>query len=341
MSEAKVDRVSGSVDLLDEAAGRIKAHLDRRGTAELSELLDEIVREHPSMALRINLAAAVRSAMDAGHEEASLALDRFLLGLMKSRLRAAAGFAALVHENGWTRVATYSRSGQVRECLASSRQAGLSEVLLSEARPAGEGVLLAKELRGEGFRVTLTTDAALPGLLRTAQVLVVGADACFEESFVNKVGTATLLREARFMNLPTMVLAVPEKQLRGEAATAWKNLPLDRPRLLEKLPKGVTWAGELFETVPWESRHPYHRPLAPVVGHPPGNGRRPASADRRHLQAQTTRQGAFGLPDEDWPSTATSLRGFRSLGASLFRISGGRASGSPYLPMATAAMMSY
>ncbi len=252
MAEAKVDRISGSVDLLDEAAGRIKAHLDRRGTAGLPELLDEVVREHPSMALRINLATAVRSAMHAGHDEASEALDRFLLGLVKSRLRAAAGFAALVHENGWTRAATYSRSGQVRECLASSRQAGLSEVLLSEARPACEGVLLAKELRGEGFRVTLTTDGALPGLLKDVQFVVVGADACFEKSFVNKVGTASLLREARSLNLPTVVLAVPEKQLLGEASTAWKNLPLDRPRLLGRLPKGVTWAGELFEAVPWE-----------------------------------------------------------------------------------------
>ena len=262
MAEAKVDRISGSVDLLDEAAGRIKAHLDRRGTAELSALIEEVVREHPSMALRINLATAVRSAMEAGHQEASLALDLFLLGLVKSRLRAAAGFAALVHENGWTSVATYSRSGQVRECLASSRHAGLSEVLLSEARPAGEGVLLAKELRGEGFRVTLTTDAALPGLLNTVQVLIVGADACFEGYFVNKVGTATLLREARSLHLPTVVLAVPEKRLHGEASTAWKNLPLDRPRMLGKLPKGVTWAGELFEAVPWDLvTHPIGHPV--------------------------------------------------------------------------------
>ena len=251
MSDKPPDRVSGSVDLLEEAAGRVKAHLDRRGTVELEDLLTAIVAEHPSMALRINLARAVREGMDHGRDWAAEALESFMLGLVRSRLLAAAGFAALVHENGWTRVATYSRSGQVRECLAAARGAGLAEVLVSEGRPAGEGVLLAGELRGEGLGVTLTTDASLFSLLPAVHAVVVGADACFEEGFANKVGTAALLREARAAGLPTVVLALPEKHLSGASALAWRNLPLDKPSRLGKLPRGVAWAGELFEVVPW------------------------------------------------------------------------------------------
>jgi translation initiation factor eIF-2B subunit delta len=260
MDREKPDLVSGSVDLLEQAAGRIKAHLDRRGTAELADLLDATVREHPSMALRINLAGAVRAAMVQGHEAATEALDAFLTGLMRSRLLAAGSFAALVHENRWARVATYSRSGQVRECLASARQAGLCEVLLSEGRPAGEGVLMAAELRGEGLGVTLTAEAALPSLLPAAQALVVGADAAFETGFVNKVGTATLLREARVSGIPTVVLTVPEKHLDASAAAGWANLALARPPRLGKMPKGVTWSGDLFELVPWDLvTHPIGR----------------------------------------------------------------------------------
>lgn len=251
MSEKAPDRVSGSVDLLEEAAGRVKAHLDRRGTAELEDLLASIVAEHPSMALRINLARAVRDGMSRGREGAAEALEGFLLGLVRSRLLAAARFAALVHEGGWTRVATYSRSGQVRECLAAARGAGLAEVLVSEGRPAGEGVLLAGELRGEGLGVTLTTDASLFSLLPAVHAVVVGADACFEEGFVNKVGTAALLREARAAGIPTVVLALPEKHLGGASALAWRNVSLDKPPRLGKLPRGVAWAGDLFELVPW------------------------------------------------------------------------------------------
>jgi hypothetical protein len=254
------DRISGSLDLLDEAAGRIKTHLDRRGTAELGVLLDALVADHPSMALRINLARAVREGMAGGHEGAAEALEHFLLGLVRSRLMAAAGFAALVYEGRWTRVATYSRSGQVRECLAAARGAGLSEVLISESRPAGEGVILAGELRGEGLAVTLTADAALFSLLPTVHAVVVGADACFDEGFVNKVGTAVLLRESRAAGVPTVVLALPEKKLTGASALAWRNLPLDKPPRLGKLPRGVAWTGELFELVSWElAMHPVGR----------------------------------------------------------------------------------
>jgi translation initiation factor eIF-2B subunit delta len=255
------DRISGSLDLLESAAGRIKTHLDRRGTAGLWELLEAIVAEHPSMAVRINLARAVREGMTGGHEGAAEALESFLLGLVRSRLLAAAKFAALVHGGGWKRVATYSRSGQVRECLAAARGAGLSEVMVSEGRPAGEGLILAGELRGEGFAVTLTTDASLFALLPAVQAVVVGADACFEEGFANKVGTAALLREARALGVPSVVLALPEKRLDGSAAAEWRNLPLDKPPRLGKLPRGAVWAGELFEVVPWD-----------LVTHPIGKG---------------------------------------------------------------------
>jgi translation initiation factor eIF-2B subunit delta len=254
------DRITGSVDLLEAAAGRVKMHIDRRGTAELGILLDALVAEHPSMALRINLARALRDGMSRGREGADEALEQFLLGVVRSRLLAAAGFAALVHEGRWTRVATYSRSGQVRECLASARGAGLSEVLISEGRPAGEGVILAGELRGEGLDITLTTDASLYSLLPTVHAVVVGADACFDEGFVNKVGTAVLLRESRAAGVPTVVLALPEKKLTGASALAWRNLPLDKPPRLGKLPRGVAWAGELFELVSWElAMHPVGR----------------------------------------------------------------------------------
>ena len=261
MAGAPPDRISGSLDLLESAEGRIKTHLDRQGTAELGVLLDALVAEQPSMALRINLARAVRDGMSRGRDGAAEALEQFSLGLVRSRLLAAAGFAALVHESRWTRVATYSRSGQVRECLAAARGAGLSEVMVSEGRPAGEGLILAGELRGEGLAVTLTTDASLFSLLPAVHAVVVGADACFEEGFANKVGTAALLREARATGVPTVVLALPEKGLDGASALVWRNLPLDMPPRLGKLPRGAIWAGELFEMIPWD-----------LVTHPIGKG---------------------------------------------------------------------
>lgn len=248
----KPDRVSGSVDLFDAAAWTVREHLVSRGTADFDELLDSLRAEHPSMALRLNFIEALREAAGSGREAALEAVEAFGRGVAEARVAVAARFASLVHRKGWSSAATYSRSGQVREALAVARAAGLGRVVLSEGRPAGEGYLLAGELLAEGFTVEVTADAALPELLAGAQFLVVGADACFEDGFANKAGTAFLLREARRSGLETVVLTVPQKALRGESARAWTNLPMDPPKEAKKLRRGVTWSGDLFEVVPWD-----------------------------------------------------------------------------------------
>jgi translation initiation factor eIF-2B subunit delta len=252
MRANRPDRVSGSVDLFDEAARTIRDHLLQRGTADFADLLDGLESEHPSMALRLNLATVLRDASRSGREAALEALDEFGREVIRDRVEVAAHFAARVHTLGWKAAATYSRSGQVREAFAVARRAGLERVLLSEARPADEGCLLAEELRGEGYAVEITADAALPGRLHEIQALVVGADAGFEAGFANKTGTAFLLREARRLGLETVVLTLPQKELRGIAARAWRNISMDPPKEARKLHGGVTWAGDLFEIVPWD-----------------------------------------------------------------------------------------
>jgi translation initiation factor 2B subunit (eIF-2B alpha/beta/delta family) len=246
------DRLSGSVDLLEQAALSVEAHLQKRGTAGLPELLERLVAEHPSMALRHSLAAEVAEGCAKGRDEARQALDRFLTGVTMARLDVAARFSALVHQYKWTSAATYSRSGQVRDCLASARPAGLKSVVLSEARPSCEGALMARELLGEGYDVTLTSDMALPSFLAEVDVLVVGADADIGVFFVNKAGTGTLMREARLKSCLSVVLTLPQKRLTPEQLLSWKNLPMERPKPFPKLPKGISWRGFLFERVPWE-----------------------------------------------------------------------------------------
>ncbi len=264
------DRTSGSIGLLDEAAAKAEAHINRHGAAGLRELLEGLVAEHPSMALRHALAAEVLKGAAGGKGEARKALDGFLTSVTMARLDVAARFSALVHQYKWTSAATYSRSGQVRDCLASARAAGLKSVVLSEARPSCEGTLMAKELLGEGYEVTLTTDLALPSFLADVDVLVVGADADIGVFFVNKTGTGALMREARLKSCLSVVLTLPQKRLTPEQLLSWKNLPMDRPKPFPKLPKGISWRGFLFERVPWD--------LANFsIGRKPGEGQMPGA----------------------------------------------------------------
>jgi len=242
------DRTSGSTDILDDAIRSIRRRLESAGLRGVSGTLDALEARYPSMALLLNLAAFLREAVPEGPEALIDRLETFGRDLERERAEVAERFRLLAERQRWRSAATYSRSGQVGECLAAASAAGLRRVLLSEARPAMEGILFAEELENAGFEVVLTADAALPSLLPEADALVVGADAVTGEGFVNKVGTGMLLREARRLGIPTVILAVSRKRLGTAQLEAWRNTPLDRPG--EAVP--FAWRGETFESLPWD-----------------------------------------------------------------------------------------
>jgi translation initiation factor 2B subunit (eIF-2B alpha/beta/delta family) len=110
-------------------------------------------------------------------------------------------------------VATLSRSGTVRETLAT---ADPEQVLVAESRPGREGVDTAAALAraANGPDVTLTTDAAFPGELadREVETLVVGADAVLADGrVVNKVGTRAAALSAAREGTDVVVVAASDK----------------------------------------------------------------------------------------------------------------------------------
>ncbi len=247
------DRTSGSVDVLEKAAVAVRAHLDGTGTEGLDSFLGELGDHYPSMALLRNLVSHLQRALPMGSEEVRAGLDAFERDLLAERRDARDRFTELVRTMNWKTAVTYSRSAQVRECLAAAFVRGLRRVLLSESRPAMEGLLLAGELQEEGLEITVTADAALPSLLPTVDFLVVGSDAFTGDFFTNKVGTGVLVREANRLGVPVVVLGVEGKRLEGTALPAWKNVPLypigEGDEFLRE--------GDTFERVPWD-----------LVGHP-------------------------------------------------------------------------
>jgi len=120
-------------------------------------------------------------------------------------------------------VLTYSHSAAVRMALLQALAAGRRfEVVCSESRPMGEGVSLARRLAFAGVRVHLTTDAALPGWMERADLLLVGADAVVETDVVNKTGTEPLAQAARRARVPAYVLADSSKWLPAGLAGFWR-----------------------------------------------------------------------------------------------------------------------
>jgi translation initiation factor 2B subunit (eIF-2B alpha/beta/delta family) len=85
-----------------------------------------------------------------------------------------------------------------------------------------EGRAMADRLARLNVPVELFTDAALMASLTQANVVLLGCDAVFPSTFVNKVGTHALLRTARAARVPAFVIADSFKFLPRSRQTAFR-----------------------------------------------------------------------------------------------------------------------
>jgi translation initiation factor 2B subunit (eIF-2B alpha/beta/delta family) len=148
-------------------------------------------------------------------------------------------------------IVTYSRSSQVILALKEAREwGGDFFVKISEGRPMLEGVEAARELASLGLRVRLVVDAALPLELEGADLLLVGADAVGPSGLVNKVGTRTLVSEARRLKVPAYAICTSDKWLRGEDESRLRIEEKAPSEVLKDPPAGVEVSNRYFDRTP-------------------------------------------------------------------------------------------
>jgi translation initiation factor 2B subunit (eIF-2B alpha/beta/delta family) len=106
-------------------------------------------------------------------------------------------------------VVTLSRSQSVLAALRSAPSSRRPErILVLESRPGGEGRRFARELRQAGLPARTIPDAKGGDVVRSAGLVLIGADAIFSDgSVVHKVGTLRLARAAARAGVPVVVVA--------------------------------------------------------------------------------------------------------------------------------------
>ncbi len=228
------DRRSGASVVLARAieAGRLFLAAARplpsdRLHAALARFTRRLTASQPSMAPLLNLANALWLA--AGDRPDRLrwtqlhaAMAAYADGVDRRLAHTVRHGARLVRSGSL--VLTYSHSAAVRMVLLRALAAGRRfEVACSESRPVGEGVSLARRLALAGVPVHLMTDAALPGWMGQADLLLVGADAVMQTGVANKTGTEPLAQAARRARVPAYVLADSSKWLPPALATFWRT----------------------------------------------------------------------------------------------------------------------
>lgn len=232
------DNISGSSEILANAVGYILDYLKKYGLgrdsiSHIIEFCHEVKRRFSSMTMVAGGLDRVQSML-AGYDakahkpgDVTAGINGFLSDFQAIDKEIIRNCREIFRKK--VSVATYSNSGLVKKVLGNYRSK-LKSVFLSEARPALEGRLMAKFLSEQGIRVVYSVDMLLPQLMQQADYFIVGADSVGPSRFVNKIGSAALLKSARESGLKTVVLFESLKVISKDP---------DQGDFLDKSPKEV------------------------------------------------------------------------------------------------------
>ncbi|MFC7202748.1 NUDIX domain-containing protein [Haloferax namakaokahaiae] len=221
----------------------------RDGAAEakswdtVAELADALRDARPSMAAVTNRINRVMAEPDGDPKAVCRRAERAIdAAVAADREAAAVAVERLETDAPVQRVATLSRSGTVLATLRGARPA----VFISESHPGGEGKEVAEALANDGLEVTLTTDAAGPGLVLDGAVdaVLFGADSVLATGdVVNKVGSVPLALAAARASIPVYAVCARDK-IRGDDTFVGEG-----GGSLSSA-EGVTSENPIFEVVP-------------------------------------------------------------------------------------------
>ncbi|MEZ5359096.1 MAG: hypothetical protein R3F48_09735 [Candidatus Zixiibacteriota bacterium] len=121
------------------------------------------------------------------------------------------------------RIVTLSRSSVVTAVITKKKQF-VASVLISESSPKREGILTAKTLASQKIDVEVVTDAALPGMVRKDDLVLLGADSIGPDYIINKTGSFSLALAAKQVKASVFVVAEPFKRLPLHQAVVGPNL---------------------------------------------------------------------------------------------------------------------
>ena len=217
----------------------------------LARLAEQVKMAHPAIPALLNTVQLLREKLPRCRSLAAAARE-LAKQIEDDKTTVIAHAVQLI--SGRPHVMSISYSGLVRDALLAAHQDGVEvHLLIGEGRPKSEGLLLARELASEGVACTVFADMAFTGFFPQTELVIVGADAVFTDTFINKTGTALLLREARSADIPTALIYDFTKCVGEELRP--KELPAHPAREIagkhaSLLPENLAVVNRYFEEVP-------------------------------------------------------------------------------------------
>jgi translation initiation factor 2B subunit (eIF-2B alpha/beta/delta family) len=157
---------------------------------------------------------------------------------------------ALRHLTRGEEVLIHGRSNVLLEALTRAQQAGLSpRVTVAINAPDQGGKLIARHLSSQGVAVRLVWDSALIACVAAADQVWLAAEGLGPAAFIGALGGASVLSEARRLEIPTTVLCTTDACLPGGEMRlpAWGDE--EQWQLWSQGPEGVTLEAQPFEII--------------------------------------------------------------------------------------------
>ncbi len=202
LNNLKNDNVSSSITI---ASSMIKSSIELFSYEYLKKTIEDIIHSQPSMAAVINIGCEIIKAVDLNDLDYLLDVKRKFEYSLQN-----AAVSAYKQLKGIRNIATISYSKNVFDAVVKIKP---KKVFLSVSHPAKEGEMLALQLKRNDIEPVLLEDSAYMHIFGDVEAVLVGADAVFENEFVNKTGTFCLALLAEEFNVPFYVISCECKYL--------------------------------------------------------------------------------------------------------------------------------
>jgi translation initiation factor eIF-2B subunit delta len=242
LEKFEADRTSGAAEMMRHASDIlrlfVKGYTGESFFESLLSLGKQLINAQPTMVPIYNLVDDILAFAKEGNRE------KILEKLNVAPLSLAKG--ALPLFNDYDTILTHSYSSSVIQVLSevAKTRKGI-HIIVCESRPGREGIKTLHALKD--VETTFIVDAAALLELKQVNKVVVGADALYMDSFVNKIGTLALALGANHSHIPFYVVSEGSKYL-----------PLSYAPLIQKEypPEEVLQNGNVdnpyFEKIPME-----------------------------------------------------------------------------------------
>jgi translation initiation factor 2B subunit (eIF-2B alpha/beta/delta family) len=200
LSDILSDNVSGASSLYRRTLALLRDHRSFRTRSRREQAIWRLRRTFPEMAVFAYLQERLAKVVD---DSVKASIDLLLAEAEEEADRIGRRLDRLWKRK--RRVVTFSQSSLAIRLLLERRDR-IAELLISMAAPQNEGLAVGARLAEAGIAVELATDAALPGMVRRGDLVIVGADSVTERYFINKCGTLPLLLAARAVGAVSVVV---------------------------------------------------------------------------------------------------------------------------------------